>query len=330
MKVSILASAADHGTGSISAAFQNSLSPASILTLRRGFKRLRFSDFAKVELFLFNCWKRKETVVCLFNAPVLLGGLFPLPRRGRWVGVLDWNETLIRSGQSIPLFATYDHFYRTAFQRLSTVYSPSLEFIELYRRRGISIQRCDYPLPSAPDICPVNSENREIKVLFIGADYVRKGGDLLLEAWANRRPPKASLTFVSPQPPKIDIPGVNFLTGIKAGTTEQKRILETHDVFVLPTKKDAYGFALLEALNYGMSVITTSEAGAAHVVRDFGGIVSSSPEGAVSALMSHIENIGVIRSAREACRAYLPSYRARMNESLAEMLGTSDRQRKKE
>lgn len=323
MKVSILASAVDYGTRSISETYKQAIEPSSSLTLTRGFKKLKPADLLRVTSFLALNWLCRNTVLLMFNAPVLLGGLFPLPRFSRWVGFLEWNELLAPSGQHIPLFSFYDRIYKTAFRRLSGLYSPAPDFIKLYEGKGMAIQRCDCPLP-APHHAPFRPQLApKTKVLFVGADYIRKGGDILLEEWARRRPSNATLTFVCPHPPEADIENVVFRRDIRAGTPEQQSLFLDHDIYVLPTRKDSYGFAILEALNSGMSVISSSEAGAAHVVSDFGGIVSATPEETVSALMEHLERREAIQAAREACQAYLPVYRNRVKQSLAEMLGTS-------
>lgn len=321
MKVSILSSAADYGTTSISAAYENALEPVSAMKITKGFKRLNIVDVSRILLFILRSWIQGNTIICLFNAPILLCGIFPLPRRGRWVGILDWNEILCRSGQKIPFFAFYDSLYRMAFRRMSAVYSPSSEFVELYRTRGIEIRHCDYPLPKEPERPPRFGVQNPLRVLFVGADFIRKGGDLLLKTWKLSAPQGATLTFVCPYPPEEFIEGVSFLKDIKAGTREQESLFHDHDIFVLPTKKDAFGFALLEALNCGMCVITTEGAGAAPVVERFGGIVTPDPESAIARLMQLVQNPTDVVDKRSKCAKYLPEYRSHVNRSLEDIIG---------
>lgn len=321
MKTAILSSTADHGTRSILAAYEAALEPDAVMKVPKGLKKLNLFEILNVFRFILKNWLQGNTVLYLHNAPILLCGLFPLPRRGRWVGIIDWNEMVCRSGQKIPFFAFYDWFYRLAFKRMSAIYSPSRGFIDLYATLGIKIHHCEYPLPAEPESPPRISVQDPLRVLFVGADYIRKGGDLLLDAWTASAPSGANLTFVCPYPPNEQIEGVSFLRNIKAGTQDQKSLFHDHDIFILPTKNDAFGFALLEALNAGMCVITTAGAGAAGVVTRFGGIVATEPEEAIAHLLELVQNPAEVDARRKHCKAYIPEYRSQVKSSLLQILG---------
>ena len=321
MKTAIVSSTADPGTRSILAAYEAALKPDSVMKVPKGLKKLKLFEILGVFRFILKNWLQGNTVLYLHNAPILLCGLFPLPRRGRWVGIIDWNEMVCRSGQKIPFFALYDLFYRMAFRRMSAVYSPSRGFIDLYNTFGIKIDLCEYPPPAEPDTSPRPTVQNPVRVLFVGADYTRKGGNLLLDAWKDSAPSGASLTFVCPHPPDEQIKGVSFLRNIKAGTREQKNLFHDHDIFILPTKNDAFGFALLEALNAGMCVVTTVGAGAAGVVERFGGFVAIGPEQAIAHLLELVQNPAEVDARRKYCQAYIPEYRSQVKSSLLQILG---------
>lgn len=199
---------------------------------------------------------------------------------------------------------------------MDAVYSPSQGFRDYYNHLGANISPCIYPLPKiipekfrAGNLSPV-------KLLFVGADYRRKGGDILLNAWKQISPTNATLTFVCPSPPDEIIPGVYYLRDIKAGTLEQILLFQEHDIFVLPTILEPFGFALLEAVNSGMCAVTTEAAGAAQIVRDSGGIVTDTAMSACKAAINLSQSPAEIHERRKNCINFLPQYEQRAKKSL--------------
>jgi glycosyltransferase involved in cell wall biosynthesis len=214
----------------------------------------------------------------------------------------------------------YDAVYRYAFSRLDAVYSPFLPFREYYGSQGVNVNSCLYPLPYPVDSANDWQPSEKIRILFIGADYKRKGGDLLLNYWQKSRPANAELTFVCPDPPTTNTQGVIFLTDIKIGTVAHRELLTCHDVMILPTFQDPFGFALLEAINFGICTITTEHAGAAEIVRNAGGIVADNPEESIKALDKLCETPNEINLRRHKCREFLVQYEAELLNSFEKMI----------
>lgn len=97
------------------------------------------------------------------------------------------------------------------------------------------------------------------RVLFIGRDFHRKGGDLVVEAVARMRDAGAGdfrLTVVGPA--QWPLPGevpewVDFLGEVPAERVAT--LWSQHDVFALPTWYEPYGLVFLEALAAGVPIL---------------------------------------------------------------------------
>lgn len=114
---------------------------------------------------------------------------------------------------------------------------------------GVSID----PLPDA-DRPRGDGQN----LLFIGNELMRKGGDLLLQAFqrVRRRHPRAQLRMVTRDDPPRDLP----LEGVVWGSpgNDRRAVLELFahaDLFVLPSRLETWGDVLLEAMAFGLPCV---------------------------------------------------------------------------
>ncbi|MBL1174022.1 glycosyltransferase family 4 protein [Pantanalinema sp. GBBB05] len=99
------------------------------------------------------------------------------------------------------------------------------------------------------------------KILFVGGDFVRKGGDLLLDIYRQQFADQAELHLVTRQPPADLPPNVYVYTDL---TPNDQRLFELYsqaDLFVFPTRADLSPFAPMEAMASGCPVISTNIAG---------------------------------------------------------------------
>jgi glycosyltransferase involved in cell wall biosynthesis len=309
----------DWGSKSITETYAKTLNADITVRLTKGFKQMRLLEILKMWAFLFQHRDANCTIICMHRAPTLIAGLFPLPRKGRWI-------TIISSNASCPYVLSKvkrvinDWIYRIAFRRFDAVYSPFPPFCAYYNAQGAQVQLCRYPLPFPVEVIRERTESNTIRVLFIGAAYKRKGGELLLDFWAANPPPGASLTFVCPSPPQSEAKNVRYETNIIIGTDAHRDLLRSHDIMILPTFREPFGFVLLEAINFGLCTITTEVAGAADLVRESGGIVAADPASAITELARICSNPKEVEERKRVCREFVLKYDEEIRQSLTSML----------
>ena len=93
-----------------------------------------------------------------------------------------------------------------------------------------------------------------------GGDFRRKGGDDLLDAWrAGQLGARARLDIVTSAPlePRRLSEGVSVHTGVTAHSPEWRRLWRDADLFVLPTRDEAFGLVFQEAAAAGLPAIGT-------------------------------------------------------------------------
>jgi glycosyltransferase involved in cell wall biosynthesis len=115
---------------------------------------------------------------------------------------------------------------------------------------GINFAELPPPRAHAPTDSPT--------ILFIGKEMYRKGGDILLKAFAEARQivPEARLKMVTadPIPHYLSQEGVEIIPA----TWERSTIADLYhgaDVFVLISRLETWGDVLLEAMSYGLPCI---------------------------------------------------------------------------
>ena len=107
-----------------------------------------------------------------------------------------------------------------------------------------------------PERRPPEQRNR---LLFVGREFHRKGGDLVLralEVLRREHGPGVSLTVAGPDRWPVDGPvpdGVRFLGRLPF--SQVGRLFREHDLFVMPSRFEPLGIVLNEALAHGMPCV---------------------------------------------------------------------------
>ena len=130
-------------------------------------------------------------------------------------------------------------------------------------------------------------------VLYVGHFEVRKGIDVLIEAFraiaseddilalVGSGPEESRLRGMSPGDPRIVFPG--YLQG-----DAKTSWYAAADLFVLPTLHDPWGLVVNEAMAFGLPVIVTNAAGSTDMVQDNGLLVPPGDVGALSAALARL------------------------------------------
>jgi glycosyltransferase involved in cell wall biosynthesis len=140
---------------------------------------------------------------------------------------------------------------------------------------------------------PVPKNWDQPKLLWVGVDWNRKGGDLLLEAFAKAQIPGASLDIVG-RHPRIDTPGVRGHGEIR-DENRLRGFFEAATLFVLPSVFDPSPIVFLEAASAGTPCIGTDTGGTRYVVGQSGEVVVPND---VSALVGMLRKMTVPAVAR--------------------------------
>jgi glycosyltransferase involved in cell wall biosynthesis len=105
-----------------------------------------------------------------------------------------------------------------------------------------------------------------VRLLFVGGDFRRKGGEQLLEAFAGSLAERAELHVVTKQrvAPR---PHVHVYPNLGPNSPELLRLFAEADVFVLPSRGECLAVALMEATAAGLPVVTTTVGALGEAVR---------------------------------------------------------------
>ena len=138
-----------------------------------------------------------------------------------------------------------------------------------------------YAIPFGANLAPSNGsevvshDHSKIRLLFVGVNWGRKGGDIALETLQilQQRGLDAELHVVGSRPQNAQsMPGL-FLHGtlrkdnaLERGLLEQ--LFATSSFFILPSRQEAYGIVFAEAAAFGLPVLATRTGGIPSVVRD--------------------------------------------------------------
>ncbi len=119
------------------------------------------------------------------------------------------------------------------------------------------------------------STSGPVRILFVGGDLQRKGGDVLLDAFATLRQELAGM----PGAPEVELhlvtqtalassAGVHVHHGLVANSPELVALYHRSDIFCLPTRGDCLPMVLSEAGAAGLPSVATAVAGIPEIVRD--------------------------------------------------------------
>jgi glycosyltransferase involved in cell wall biosynthesis len=173
-------------------------------------------------------------------------GQGPLARYKHWV-----NTKVLNGAARLLPWSTW------AGVSLSTDYGVDRRRIEVVHP-GVDLARWS-PRSRTPAANPV-------RILFVGGHFERKGGDLLLQAFRALPAKAAELVVVSRTLlPKEE--GVHVHCNLTPNSSELIQLFQSCDLFVLPTRAEAFGIAAVEAAATGLPIIATRVGGLSDIVQ---------------------------------------------------------------
>ena len=112
------------------------------------------------------------------------------------------------------------------------------------------------------------AEDGVVRLLFVGGDFERKGGDLLLR-WAKETklniPWELHLVTRDEVP---ETPNVRVHHGVANNSPALVQLYQSCDLFVLPTRADCYSLVAMEAMSCGLPVVISRLGGIPEIVAD--------------------------------------------------------------
>lgn len=127
-------------------------------------------------------------------------------------------------------------------------------------------------------------------VVTVGRAEQTKGTDLLIDAWPYVREnfPEATLKIAGDGHLSYDTPGVEGLGFV----SDIESLFEASALYVHPSRVEAFGVAVVEAMRAGLPTVVTNTSGAKSVVQkvDESFIVSPSPDAISTRIIQYLES----------------------------------------
>lgn len=119
-------------------------------------------------------------------------------------------------------------------------------------------------LPSKKTI----QQRDKVRVLFVGGDFIRKGGDLLISWQRSRLHRHVDLTIVTDQKyHDCTIPSTSWIGSISNGEVT-KKLMPAHDLLCHPTQKDCSAIVVVEAAAVGMPAVASNVGGISDLIEN--------------------------------------------------------------
>lgn len=114
---------------------------------------------------------------------------------------------------------------------------------------------------------PAEVQARPVRILFVGGDFARKGGPLLLACMRDGLAERCELHVVTTQPVP-PTPGVFVYHGLGPNDPRLLDLYRQADIFALPTYADCLAVVLAEAMAAGLPIVTTAVGAQPEAVQD--------------------------------------------------------------
>ncbi len=201
------------------------------------------------------------------------GGQFP-PRPFKRFFYNWWRMEILRYWTSHFMLKFHKNTYK-AIQKSELIYVTNDETNQLIRKHGG--EQVEYFLDTSlpeeffPNSYPEREPQKKLKILWVGRLFARKGLPLVLEALGKLDPSiPFTFTIVGDGPMRNFVPKWIRENGLESKVDwrgrlpwqEVKKVYLNHDIFMFCSLRDSFGSQLLEAMAYGLPIITLNHQGA--------------------------------------------------------------------
>ncbi|WP_018478616.1 glycosyltransferase family 4 protein [Pontibacter roseus] len=225
-----------------------------------------------------------------------------------------WKTEVIRSGIS-KLLLQVNPDVRKTMRHASLVLTTNEDTYNMARDNGALNAKMflDTSLPESffPQAYPERTPKQELQILWVGRLFARKGLPLVLEALSKvRKDVPFRLTILGDGHMHDMVPGLIAEYGLQGKVDwkgqvpweEVKRGYTESDLFMFCSLRDSSAAQFLEAMAYGLPVVTLDLHGGKNLVPDNAGIKvpATTPEQTVQALAAAVEDLYDHPEKREA------------------------------
>ena len=192
-----------------------------------------------------------------------------------------WMEPVVEEG--------WKYFFRYFIYRIHAKwFSSSLQGVFIIGTMGIPfLLRCGFPKKMIIPFCyPINTHRavkchdlgheNNFRVIFVGELIPLKRVDLLIAALSEVDVPNIEATIVGDGSKRKELEQLALTLGVESRiefkgskiNSEILPLIQEHDLLVLPSKFDGWGFAVNAALSQGTPVLISDQCGSQDFVKD--------------------------------------------------------------
>jgi len=190
--------------------------------------------------------------------------------------------------------------YKNA-DRTFTMSRPMANLLSDHYGCDVSRAICVYAgsnIKAPSQVCRDISRYAKKKILFVGYDWNRKGGPLLIDAFnqVRKNHPDATLTVIGCQP-KVNVAGCEVLGRLPI--QEMPEYFARASVFCMPSLREPFGIVYVEALQNGLPIVAFDIGAAPDLVGNShtGSLVACGDvDGLATALCDLLDNPGYCQS----------------------------------
>jgi glycosyltransferase involved in cell wall biosynthesis len=166
-----------------------------------------------------------------------------------------WNRATFQAAAALVTWCQW------AKDSLVTDYGVAAEKVTVIPP-GVDMARWRFGQEKAARAQKGSADTGPVRLLFVGADFARKGGPALVEAFRSSLHRDCVLDIVTKDESiareLTGTEGLRVHCGLTANSEPLQRLYAEADLFVFPTRADCLPIAVMEAMAAGLPVIATS------------------------------------------------------------------------